>query len=80
MKVIITGATGMVVFMKPTPGQKSIKPFFKFLALLYPLFYTILPNSISTLKQLGQAMINAVLKGYNKSILKVKHINLLAKD
>jgi uncharacterized protein YbjT (DUF2867 family) len=66
-------------FMKPMAGQKNIKPIFKFMALLYPAFHTFLPNSASTLKDVGQAMISSVLKGYNKQVLEVKDINSLAK-
>jgi uncharacterized protein YbjT (DUF2867 family) len=65
--------------MKPTHGQKNIKPIFKFMAALYPFFHTILPNSTSTLSQVGQAMINTVLKGADKPVLEVKDIKLLAK-
>lgn len=36
------------------------------------------PNSASTLKQLGLAMINATLYGYDKNILEVSDINKLS--
>jgi uncharacterized protein YbjT (DUF2867 family) len=65
--------------MKPTSGQQNIKPIFKFMAVLYPVFHVITPNSTSTLKDVGRAMINAVLKGYHKQVLEVKDINALAK-
>jgi uncharacterized protein YbjT (DUF2867 family) len=65
--------------MKPTSGQKNIKPIFKFMGALYPVFATIIPNTTSTLKQVGRSMVNSVLKGYNKRVLEVKDINLLAK-
>jgi uncharacterized protein YbjT (DUF2867 family) len=65
--------------MKPTSGQQNIKPIFKFMAAFYPFIRTIFPNFASTLKEVGRAMINSVLKGYDKQILEVKDINLLAK-
>ena len=65
--------------MKPTPGQKNIKTFYKFLSGLYPVFHAIFPNSSSTLKEVGLAMIKSVTMGYEKQILEVKDIKLLAK-
>lgn len=65
--------------MKPTPGQKNIKSFYKFMGSLYPLLCRIFPNSSSTLKEVGLAMINSVTMGYEKQILEVKDIKLLAK-
>lgn len=65
--------------MKPAPGQKNIKPLFKFMGSLYPVLNRVFPNSTSTLKEVGLAMINSVTKGYEKQILEVKDIKLLAK-
>lgn len=61
----------------PTIGQKSMKPFYKILAAI--LKY-IMPKATLTLKQVGQAMINAVLKGYPKQILEVDDILQLAEQ
>ena len=64
--------------MKPTDGQKSIKPFYKVILFLFPLIKAIFPNSTSTVRAVGLAMINSVLKGYDKGILEVKDIKGLA--
>lgn len=66
--------------MKPTSGQQNIKPIFKFMASLYPFIRTIFPIFASTLKEVGLAMIKSVLQGYDKQVLEVKDINLLAKE
>ncbi len=66
--------------MKPTGGQKNIKPIFKFMAALYPFVHAIVPNSASTLRNVGRAMINSVIKGFEKQVLEVKDINLLGKQ
>ena len=66
-------------FMKPKRGQQNIKTIFKIMAALYPVIHAILPNSASTLKEVGLAMIKTVQQGYEKTILEVKDINLLAK-
>ncbi len=65
--------------MKPLPGQKNIKPMFKILSGLYPILNGVFPNSSSTLKEVGLAMINSVTIGYEKPILEVKDIKQLAK-
>ncbi len=66
-------------FMRPTPGQKNIKSFYKFIGWLYPLLHLLFPHRISTMHQVGTAMINCVRKGYFRQILEIKDINSLAK-
>ena len=66
-------------FMKATPGQKNIKWYYKAIGWLYPLLRVLLPNQVSTLRDVGLAMINSVLKGYPKQVLEIKDINSLAK-
>jgi hypothetical protein len=67
-------------FMKPTPGQQNIKWYYKMIGWLYPLMRLLLPNQVSTMRDVGVAMINSVLKGYPKQILEIKDINSLAKQ
>jgi uncharacterized protein YbjT (DUF2867 family) len=67
-------------FMRPTPGQKNIKPLFKVLGtILYSVFRLLMPGQVMTLSEVGQAMINSVLKGYPKQVLEIKDIKALAK-
>ncbi|MCU1307889.1 MAG: Epimerase [Acidobacteriaceae bacterium] len=66
-------------FMKATPGQKNVKSYYKFFAWLYPIGRALYPAGFCTLQEVGQAMINAVSKGYPKKILEVKDIVNLAK-
>jgi NAD dependent epimerase/dehydratase family len=66
-------------FMKPTPGQQNIKTFYKMIGWLYPLLVALFPNQVSTMRDVGLAMINSVLKGYPKQVLEIKDINSLAK-
>jgi len=65
--------------MKPTEGQKNVKGFYKIISRLYPFLSAIFPNNSSTLREVGLAMINSVLKGYPKQILEIKDIKELAK-
>jgi uncharacterized protein YbjT (DUF2867 family) len=66
-------------FMQPTEGLKHTKGYYSFFKLLYPLFQLIIPAYISTLKEVGLAMINSALYGYEKSVIEVKDIIALSK-
>jgi len=61
--------------LEPTKGLKNTLSFYKYLGWSAPIIRFLAPNQISTLKQLGQAMIHVVLKGYEKPILEVSDIN-----
>jgi len=66
-------------FMKASAGQKNVKSYYRYLAWLYPIGRALYPAGFCTLQELGQAMINAVSKGYPKQILEVKDIVKLAR-
>jgi hypothetical protein len=63
----------------PTKGMKNTLKYYKYITWLYPLLRLVVPWSVSTLKELGLAMINAAANGYNKQILEVKDIVAAAK-
>lgn len=65
--------------MKPTPGLKNTLGFYKYLGWLFPVFKLLMPGKTSTLAQVGQAMINITLVGYDKQVLEVVDILKLAK-
>lgn len=62
--------------MKPVKGQKNVKTLFK---ILIPILSPFIGNKVLTLNEVGQAMINAVNKGYEKQVLEVSDIKKLAK-
>jgi hypothetical protein len=66
-------------FMKATPGQKNVKSYYQWFAWVYPIGRALYPAGFCTLREVGQAMINAVIKGYPQPILEVKDIVQLAK-
>jgi uncharacterized protein YbjT (DUF2867 family) len=66
-------------FMKASPGQKNLKPFYKYLAWLYPIGRAVYPAGFCTLQEVGLAMINVARKGYHQRIINVKDIVALAK-
>ncbi len=66
--------------MKPTRGQKNVKKIFKAAGLLYPLLNFLSPKNVSTLENVGIAMIHAVEYGYKKHILENLDIAQLARS
>lgn len=65
--------------LKPTEGLKNVKPYYRYLAWLYPVMKTLFPNTVCTLRELGLAMINSARTGYEKPVLEVQDIVTLAK-
>jgi len=65
-------------FMNPTKGLKNTLSFYKYVSWMYPFFKSLFPNSMSALAEVGQAMINATLFGYDKQVLDVRDIIALA--
>lgn len=66
-------------FMKPTAGQQNVKGHYKVINFLFPVLVFLFPKHGITLKEVGLAMINSVLKGYSKPVLEVTDIRILAK-
>jgi hypothetical protein len=64
--------------MIATKGQKRILKVYKYMSWLFPLVKLIVPNIITTIKQVGQAMIQAAQSGYEKNVVEVKDIKVLA--
>ena len=66
-------------YMHPTPGLKNTNKYYKYITWMYPFLRVVMPNGVSTLKELGLAMISAAIGGYDKNIIEVKDIKILAK-
>jgi nucleoside-diphosphate-sugar epimerase len=66
-------------FMKADDGAKNTLKYYKYLAWMYPVLRKLLPAYVSTIREVGQAMIKASSKGYGKNILEVKDIVALAR-
>jgi len=65
-------------FMKITKGQKHIPGFYKYVSWLFPFIKLMVPNIIFTMSQIGKAMISAAHDGYEKNVIEVKDIKILA--
>lgn len=61
-------------FLLASEGQKRVNKSYLLLNFLYPLLRLTMPKYVSTLKELGLAMINSVTKGYEKKVLEVPDI------
>jgi hypothetical protein len=67
-------------YMQPTKGLKNTLSFYRYISWLYPVWKTVFPGWVSTLREVGLAMIQVCLKGYSKQILEVKDIRELARQ
>jgi len=65
-------------YMHPTPGLKNTLKLYRYMNWLYPTLRKYFPSYVSTLKELGLAMIHSVTRGYDKSVLEVQDIVMLA--
>lgn len=69
---------GIEPFLPLKPSQTYYKTY-KYLKWIFSIIKVIAPNAIITLKDLAAAMINISLVGYQKNILEVKDIKIIAK-
>ncbi len=58
----------------PKPGAKNVLPYYKYIGWMLPAVGKLFPNMVSTLEELGKAMIHVAGQGYNKNVLEVKDI------
>ncbi len=66
-------------FMRPTPGLKNTLKGYAAFTWLYPVLRKLFPGFVSTLGEVGIAMIKSVSRGYEKQVLEVRDIVALAK-
>lgn len=66
-------------YMHPTPGLKNTLSYYKYLSWLYPVFKLLFPGFVTTLADLGRAMIQVTLRGYSKPHIEVRDIKILSK-
>ncbi len=66
-------------YMQPTKGLRNTLSLYRYISWAYPLLKLVARGYVSTLKEMGLAMINAARKGYGKQVLEVRDIVELAK-
>jgi hypothetical protein len=66
-------------FMKPTKGAGNVNKYYGLVGWLYPFLRFVMPRFVSTIQEVGLAMINCSTKGYNKHVLEVPDIIKLSR-
>jgi uncharacterized protein YbjT (DUF2867 family) len=66
-------------FIQPTKGLKNTYTAYRVLSPFFPVWKALFPKYISTLQEIGLAMINSVNKGPDRQVLEVKDIVALAR-
>ena len=66
--------------LRPQTGQQNVPQLMRAIDWLYPVLKRLAPSVACTLKEVGQAMINAAEFGYSKPVLEVRDIVALAKS
>ena len=64
--------------MRATPGQNNLKSWYRLMAWIYPIGRALWPAAFCTLREVGQAMINAAVAGSPRRVLEVPDIVALA--
>ena len=67
-------------FMRPTPGLKNAAGYYRALGFLYRPLRALFPKYITTLSEVGIAMINVALRGYRKQVLEVEDLLEMARQ
>ena len=79
MKLPFRQAFGFRIgFVEGTAGQRRVLSAYKYLYWLFPLINKLLPSIINTRHQVAMAMIEAAQNGYEKNVIHVGDIRVLA--
>jgi uncharacterized protein YbjT (DUF2867 family) len=65
-------------FIEPTKGLKNTLKLYRYVGWVVPIIRMVAPNYISSLRDIGAAMIKSVTRGSEKQILEVTDIKKLA--
>lgn len=65
-------------YMQPTKGLKNVLSGYRWLGWAYPLWRVLFPNFVTTLKEVGLAMIHVAQDGYDKPVIEVRDIKAIA--
>jgi hypothetical protein len=60
--------------------MKNTLPYYKYIDWMYPFLKLLIPNHVSRLSELAQAMIECAVFGHHLKIIEVKDILTLAKQ
>jgi uncharacterized protein YbjT (DUF2867 family) len=66
-------------FLIPADGQKRVLKMYNYVSWLFPLIKLLIPGMISTMNQVALSMIYAARNGFERNVIYVKDIKLMAK-
>ncbi|NJM25675.1 MAG: epimerase [Bacteroidia bacterium] len=66
-------------YMQPTKGLKNTLAGYRWLGWAYPLWRVMFPSFVTTLKEVGIAMIHVAQQGYVKPVIEVRDIIAIAR-
>jgi hypothetical protein len=79
MKLPFKGAYAFrPALIQPTKGLKNALTFYKYIEWIFPFARLLFPGYFVSLKEVGLAMINVAVRGYNKQVLENKDIVTLS--
>lgn len=61
-------------YMQPDKNALHTLKYYRYFRWMYPALRVLFPRFVSTLSELGKAMLACALKGYNKRVLEVRDI------
>lgn len=64
-------------YIQPIKGLKNAYTIYKFISPFYPIWKLLFPKHVTSLKEIGLAMINLTLHGSDKHILNCVDINII---
>lgn len=67
-------------FIKPLPGAKHVQAFYKYVDWFFPIGKALMPDSFSTIEEIGRSMIQVTLKPEPSLILAGKDIRRIAQS
>ncbi len=62
----------------PSPGQKRVLKYYKYVSWMLPVIKLTIPNAVSTMNQVALAMIYVSQHGYRNNVIYVKDIRVIA--
>jgi uncharacterized protein YbjT (DUF2867 family) len=65
-------------FMIASPGQKRVLKYYRYFSWLVPVLKLVMPNMISTMREVALSMVYAAQNGYPKNVIEVKDIKIMA--
>ena len=66
-------------YIHPTPGLRNTLSMYRYVTWAYPFWRKFFPGFVSTLREVGLAMVHVALREFDKTILEVPDINACAK-